>query len=555
MRMSPCSPLRLLALVAALVEVSECRMEHASQGRRLALRSSEQIREAGPTCSTLHNRGTYFTIDVYVGTPAQKFSVVADTGSNLLIVQSCVCQAAGICDKTDKCFTGTNHSSTFSISHGPQGPVSLSLTFGSGTIHGVVAKDYAQIGALKTFMKDGLLLMTDHALNFGGPFEGILGLGLPSRLRPAVNSTAADALQSGSFGDIIQKIMDALTGRHGGSAPTGASQSPVYTQDSRDAMQGVESPKGFLEQARVGRFSMCFNYGSNGTFRLGIPEKASAHGGIGSFHWGLDFRGISVGDKPLPVHFCSPDKMRHGQTTPCAAIPDSGTTLITGPDNHVHALLEGICDEWPRCRQNHTALVRAVAAASKAAAKEYGFDPFGLQDQNLTSKAGVLKLLLADCESWLDEGEGLDELPPVHFHVRGSAGTNQSLALPGQAYVIESELRHANHSNLSLLESPTFGERSKVCSPAFGVLAYETEKNGPVWILGTAFFYAYVVGYNMDSEPPSISFTSVATEPCGSCSKLAGLTGTGEQRAGLRRPRWISGPVRPPTHIDTQQPL
>jgi len=380
---------------------------------------------------------------------------------------------------------------------------------------------------------------------------------LPSRLRPAVKPTAAvDPLAaSGGAKDIIQKIIDAVSGGGGGDPLTGASQSPVYAQDSRLATQGAGSPKGLLEQAHVGRFSMCFNYDSNGTFRLGTPKKALAHGGVGAFHWGVDFRGVSVGDKPLPANFCSPDKMRPGQATPCAAIPDSGTTLITGPEDHVLALLEGICDEWPRCRQNHTALVRAVAAASKAAAKEYGFDPFGLQDQNLTSKAGVLKLLLADCESWLDEGEGLDELPPVHLHVRGSAGTKQSLALPAKTYVVESEMRHARHSSLSLLESQTFGERNKVCSPGFDVLPYDTEMNGPVWVLGTSLFYEYVVGYDMDSKPPSISFTSVATEPCGSCSKLAGLTGTGEQRAGQRRPRWISGPVRPPTHIDTQQPL
>ena len=54
----------------------------------------------------------------------------------------------------------------------------------------------------------------------------------------------------------------------------------------------------------------------------------------------------------------------------------------------------------------------------------------------------------------------------------------------------------------------------KVCRPAFGAMDYQTEQNGPVWILGLPIFYEYVVGYDMEAKPPAISFSSGL---CGSC--------------------------------------
>merc|ERR1719456_683756 len=92
----------------------------------------------GATCTDLTNHGTHFTVDIEVGTPGQKFSVVADTGSNSLIVPSCVCQQRRYCSKSDRCFTGTNRSDTFSLKDGPNGLQSIFITFGSGTIEAIV---------------------------------------------------------------------------------------------------------------------------------------------------------------------------------------------------------------------------------------------------------------------------------------------------------------------------------------------------------------------------------------------------------------------------------
>eukprot|EP00408_Alexandrium_pacificum_P017624 CAMPEP_0171186366 /NCGR_PEP_ID=MMETSP0790-20130122/16776_1 /TAXON_ID=2925 /ORGANISM="Alexandrium catenella, Strain OF101" /LENGTH=564 /DNA_ID=CAMNT_0011651409 /DNA_START=78 /DNA_END=1772 /DNA_ORIENTATION=+ len=562
------SGLQLLVLVilASLAELGDCRMERAVLHPRSAgLRGTKG--EHGKTCTPLVNHGAYFSITVAIGTPPQMFDVVADTGSNTLIVPSCICQAAGKCGKADRCFTGTNRSSTFTVLKGPQGPRSMAITFGSGTIAGVVVKDNAQIGQLKTYMKDGLLLMTDRQLNIAGHFEGILGLGLPLPEQAQQAAGAATASQASAKEDLIRekedlirKIMKRIMGgqharpaAHGGYVQQDAAI-PAQNQYLEQASSGLAGqPTGFLEQSHVGRFSMCFNYGDNGVFRLGADALSNAHGSIGKYHWGLDFRGISVGSQRLAI--CAPDSMLPGQATPCGAIPDSGTTMIMGPAEQVVGLYAGLCDQWERCRRNHTALLEAAAAAKTAAVKAYGVDPFGIALEPVISKAEVLQWLLLDCASWLETApRGLDELPNIDFHVVGSTGTKQSLTLRPKAYVIASELQHANLTGKIASLGNKLNGRNKVCAPAFGAMEYETQSNGHVWILGTPFFYEFAVGYDMFSKPPAISFTSTSKEPCGSCGgKPAALVAASAQRPG--QPRWQPGPARQPTGIDRSQPL
>jgi len=139
---------------------------------------------SGQTCSVLKNQGGHFTVGIEVGTPPQRFDVVADTGSNALIVSSCICQKSGDCSTMDRCFTGTNHSSSFLISsttevHGTKVPPLISMTFGSGKIEAAVVTDIVSVAGRNGRMSESLLLMIGRDLRISGPFEGILGLGLP----------------------------------------------------------------------------------------------------------------------------------------------------------------------------------------------------------------------------------------------------------------------------------------------------------------------------------------------------------------------------------------
>jgi len=535
----------------ALLLAAQARLSHG----RLAFLSRHSPEQAARSCSELVNHGSHFTVDIEVGTPGQRFSVVADTGSNTLIVPSCQCQASGYCSTDDRCFTGTNRSSTFSLVHGLNGPERLMISFGSGPVEGIVARETVRAGQISAHMQKGIMLMTAHRLNFGGPFEGILGLGVPQRPAPeaptggaggnASAGAAAGIGDSSSIQDIIRQIAEAL-GRGGGGDP---SASGLGADDLALAKQMPGTPPtGFLEQAGISRFSMCFNDGANGVLRLGTPAAPLAHGSVGVEHWGLGLHGISIGAQKVPVKICRPQDMLPGQDTPCGAIPDSGTTLITAPEQHIMHLLSHLCDQWPRCRQNHTAMERAAKAASNAAAGEYGFDPF---DIKVPGKNIILRLLLADCASWSSEASDFDELPPLHFDVAGSNGTKQTLTLPGFAYVLES---HQNDTDNVSIHSLHGGSPNRTCAPAFGKLDYQTQKHGPVWIFGTSFFYQFTVGYDLSATPPSISFRPADEAPCGTCDGEVGLVTASAGPARARRPRGWNGVARSPS-VDTSRPL
>eukprot|EP00929_Paragymnodinium_shiwhaense_P013373 TRINITY_DN121235_c0_g1_i1.p1 TRINITY_DN121235_c0_g1~~TRINITY_DN121235_c0_g1_i1.p1 ORF type:complete len:704 (+),score=159.67 TRINITY_DN121235_c0_g1_i1:186-2297(+) len=580
--------------------------------------------EAGgaTSCTPLKNRGTHSTVDVEIGTPGQKFSVVADTGSNSLIVPSCLCQKVGRCSMRDRCFQGTNRSSTFLIQSGQDGPPATRITFGSGTIDAVVATDMVQLGVIKVNMSNGILLMTDNMLDISGPFEGILGLGLPKADQSSEKNLEAEATTSSSSdgGEGSTKTLKSKTmvrerkGHHADKRQPHLASSLLENSSSDaepvlrdvmadpvggasmdggpDSMEGQDSfadvekimdavmkrilkghssrrvvqsspprpkspgsnvglgGKGVLDQAGLHRFSMCFNdAGNDGVLRLGTPQLSNPLGAVGTMHWSLGFHGISIGGKNVTISsFCSKSTLKQGQQTPCGAIPDSGTTAIMAPQDHVDMMLDALCDEWERCRTNHTALVKAAGTARQVAMEQYGANPSLFQESGKKErkpkqgeKAKVLSFLLADCASWLTKEKGLDEMPSLRFHVAGANGGTQVLELPAWAYVLEERasgeeggqpppgadggppgdeaLAHDHVESAAELGAKRTTRRfaERTCAPAFAPLDYYTELNGPVWVFGTPFFYEYQVGYDLRAEPPAISFVSTKQSPCGSC--------------------------------------
>jgi len=455
------------------------------------------------------------------------------------------------------------------------------ITFGSGQIKGVIAMDNVSVGGKEVFMNDGLLLMVDQALDIAGPFEGILGLGLPQKDQPEreVSGTTMPPTENGAeqsqgaiipingteseddIEDILKRIMGEAADAanvEGGIAQDGSDQTPIRMTGKRlqpKAMAAelrrqialrrkrralvasarrspVPQVKSFLEQAFVSRFSVCFNNGeTGGVLRLGLPEEPKPLRSVGQAHWGVDFRGISVGaSAPKRLQICSKETMEDGQDTPCGAIPDSGTTFMMGPQEHLDELFEAICDGWQRCADNHTALVKAAEAANKDALDIYGTNPWGSLEA--ASKGQVLKFILEDCASWLAE-TSLDELPPLKFHLANKAEEESHvLEFSAADYIV---LMKVNGTQL--------------CQPAFGPMDYPTQKNGPVWILGLPTFYAYAVTYDTKAEPPSVAFTSTAESPCGTCSDKVGLltAATSSGQAAARQIRRIDGPPRLPT--------
>lgn len=567
----------------------------------------------------MEGNGTHYSIVVEVGTPGQPFAVVADTGSNSLIVPSCICSEQGSCDKENRCFRGTNKSSTFQLPGADTNHLEVTMvTFGSGSVQAVRANDMVKVGGMSTNMSDGVLLMTDQALQLSGPFEGILGLGLPGAgtlpqkitmgsdgsqmpevMRAVPNHKRAeqanhqeegmggdmaapdemddsmipdwlkDLMPMGGAGDDAAASMNMPDGS-GGSGPMNAG-GKRQKRKKVQVFKPEHSPKSFLEQAKVDRFSMCFNNEGGGVLKLGEPPLEDAMQNIGVEHWGLEFMGISLGEKAWTneVLFCGAgSNMTANQKTACGIIPDSGTTAIMGPEDQINVLMEGVCDGWSRCSDNHTALIRAAEAADKAAAKEYGFDPWDIKP---VSKAQVFQTLLMDCAAWMDEDKGFEAegLPDLHFHVGSADGKKKALKIPGVDYImsmneedIDYVYKHVPGFGDVPVSANHTGRFQKVCSPSFGAMDYKTVQNGDVWILGVPLFNQYKVGYDLKAEVPSMSFTSLEDTECGTCKKETALVSEtsvsqglrGSAKSGAKKIRHISAPWRVPD-FDKSLPL
>lgn len=570
--------------------------QDVSEGVSLLATRSRRSRRSKVACASLDNHETYFTVDVAIGTPPQIFALVADTGSNSMIVESCTCKEAGYCGAENPCFTGTNKSTTF---HFDPKMDEMVLTFGSGDIQAAKCEDVARVAGVEINMTDGILLMTDQALDFGGPFEGILGLGPPQPAKEA--NEVAEESEEAEINDADMESWDDVFGddttQTGGPLHAAAdSQRMAGRRFARRArangssrLRGrsgasVHEPVGFLEQAQIRRFSICFNDGAAGVLRLDTPEAPLEHHSVGDEHWSLGLSGISVGDDASMVRapaaptldpladplagftlaeapsngtsaLCSQDSMLEGQLTPCGAIVDSGTTLMMGPSRHIDALLEAICDGWPRCSQNHTALAKAVEDAKKVITKEYGTEPF---EFTVSSKADVLSMVLSDCAAWLEDGD-LDELPAIHFHTAGN-GSQQIATIPAHTWVIDSMVEETVQSythidGLGDIPASTngTGKMVRTCSHSFDYMEYETKLNGPIFILGTPLFYEYMVGYDLKAK--TVSLTSQQQEPCGACDGKAGLITSRAEATGKKRaPRRQLGKPRRP-RIDVGRPL
>ena len=59
--------------------------------------STKGVTASSASCSPLRNHGTHFTVPVAVGTPPQTFNILADTGSNAIIIGSCACRQRRTC--------------------------------------------------------------------------------------------------------------------------------------------------------------------------------------------------------------------------------------------------------------------------------------------------------------------------------------------------------------------------------------------------------------------------------------------------------------------------
>lgn len=432
-------------------DVALLQMEVVHQTRQRLESTKKDISKVGePVCKDMTNHGAYFTVTVEVGTPKQAFDIVADTGSNALIVPDCRCQRSGLgCTALDMCFD-TDKSTSFFIdkvtySHkekdAPRVPI-FTLTYGSGSIDCTVASDEVSIGGVRAFMQDSIFLMENRAeLDIGPEFQGIFGMGLPG------------------------------------------------------ADLGLEMNE-FLTQAGVSRYSMCFNDNDPGVLRLNVPPLVNPMTNIGEVHWGLDLQGMSAGSASAPVLFCDPSTKMPFQQSACGAIPDSGTTLMMGPKEQIQELYAGLCTAWPRCNklaQNFTMVPRNKIFLELLGACDDWMDE---------SRLGILEV--PPIVLHLAGANGKPQ------HVELSAW---SYVVRYVEPDLKTMTTHVDGLGDFQVVMPSGKTRSR-CGPSLGEHDYTTKTNGPVWILGSPLFFENTLSYDISTHPPQMAIKSGPCTTC-----------------------------------------
>lgn len=111
----------------------------------------------------------YFS-EIAIGTPAQTFKVVLDTGSSNLWVPSQECGSIA-------CYLHTTYDSSSSSTYKKNGS-EFEIKYGSGSLSGFVSQDTVQIGDIKIKHQDFAEATSEPGLAFAfGRFDGIMGLG------------------------------------------------------------------------------------------------------------------------------------------------------------------------------------------------------------------------------------------------------------------------------------------------------------------------------------------------------------------------------------------
>merc|ERR1712037_150524 len=116
---------------------------------------------------------TKYFVNIRVGTPAQEFVVVPDTGSSNLWMYSSSCHSIA-------CLRHKRYKSSKSSTYVADGQ-DFDIQYGSGGVTGTTSKDTVTMGdALAATMTFGEITKTKGAMFLVSQLDGILGLGYPT---------------------------------------------------------------------------------------------------------------------------------------------------------------------------------------------------------------------------------------------------------------------------------------------------------------------------------------------------------------------------------------
>ncbi|PIA28811.1 hypothetical protein AQUCO_06600021v1 [Aquilegia coerulea] len=212
--------------------------------------------------------------EIGVGTPPQKFTVIFDTGSSNLWVPSAKCYFSVACYFHSKYKSG--HSSTYK-----KNGKSASIHYGTGAISGFISEDHVTVGDLIVKDQDFIEATREPSITFlVAKFDGILGLGFQEI---AVGNSVPVWYNMVKQGLVKEPVFSFWFNRN-----------PEEEEGGEIIFGGVD-PK---------------HYKGEHTY-VPVTQKG---------YWQFDMGDVLIGGKTSG--FCSDG---------CAAIADSGTSLLAGP--------------------------------------------------------------------------------------------------------------------------------------------------------------------------------------------------------------------------------
>lgn len=213
----------------------------------------------------------YFS-EIAIGTPAQNFKVVLDTGSSNLWVPSQSCGSIA-------CYLHSTYDSSASSTYKKNGS-EFEIRYGSGSLSGFVSQDTMQIGDVEIKHQDFAEATSEPGLAFVfGQFDGILGLGY--------DTISVNKMVPPFYNMIDQGILD----------------DPVFAF----YLGSTENGDGDESEATFGGLNK--NHYTGKMTKIPLRRKA---------YWEVDLDAISFGDETA-------------QLENTGAILDTGTSLIALP--------------------------------------------------------------------------------------------------------------------------------------------------------------------------------------------------------------------------------
>ncbi|GLT29419.1 hypothetical protein SLA2020_042900 [Shorea laevis] len=212
--------------------------------------------------------------EIGVGTPTQKFTVIFDTGSSNLWVPSSKCYFSVAC------FFHSKYKASESSTYEKNGQ-SASIQYGTGAISGFFSYDNVAVGDLVVKDQEFIEATREPGLTFlAAKFDGILGLGF----------------QEISVGNSVPVWYNMMK--------QGLIKEPVFSfwlNRNTEEEEGGEIVFGGVDPS---------HYKGQHTY-VPVTQKG---------YWQFGMGDVLIGDKP--TGYCSGG---------CAAIADSGTSLLAGP--------------------------------------------------------------------------------------------------------------------------------------------------------------------------------------------------------------------------------